>query len=49
MSASRTLVFIPTYNEKENVEKICPEIIGLGLNLDILFVDDDSQMELGLF
>lgn len=48
MSASRTLVFIPTYNEKENVEKICPEIIGLGLNLDILFVDDDSPDGTGL-
>lgn len=42
MSDAKTLVFIPTYNEKENVEKICSEIVGLGLDLDILFMDDNS-------
>ena len=25
------LVFVPTYNERENVERLCAEIIGLGL------------------
>lgn len=43
MNDSKTLVFIPTYNERENVEKICSEIIGLGLDLDILFMDDNSS------
>ena len=36
------LVFIPTYNERENVEEICSQILGLGLCLDILFLDDNS-------
>ncbi len=36
------VVFIPTYNERENVEKICADIFSLGLNLDILFLDDNS-------
>ena len=38
----RTLVLIPTYNERENVEKLCADILGLGLDADILFVDDSS-------
>ncbi len=42
MRESDTLVFIPTYNERENVEKICMEIIALGLQLDLLFLDDHS-------
>ncbi|MBN2452708.1 MAG: glycosyltransferase [Candidatus Omnitrophica bacterium] len=40
--SDRALVFIPTYNEKENVGKICSEIIALGIDLDILFMDDNS-------
>lgn len=43
MNDGKTLVFIPTYNEKENAEKICSEIIGVGLDLDILFLDDNSS------
>lgn len=39
---SETLVFIPTYNERENVEKICSQILALGIDLDILFLDDNS-------
>ena len=38
----KLLVFIPTYNEKENVEKILHEIVDLGLDLDVLFLDDNS-------
>ena len=40
--AQNTLVFIPTYNELENVEPLCRGIQALGLPLDILFVDDHS-------
>jgi len=43
MNRSRTLVFIPTYNERENVEKICSEILVLGIDLDVLFLDDNSS------
>lgn len=38
----RILVFIPTYNEKDNVARISEEILALGDYLDILFVDDSS-------
>lgn len=38
----KLLVFIPTYNEKENAEKILYEIVDLGLDLEVLFLDDNS-------
>ena len=37
-----TLVMIPTYNEAENVEAIVAGIAATGLDLHILFVDDNS-------
>lgn len=42
MKRSELLVFIPTYNECENVKKICSQILALGIDLDILFLDDNS-------
>jgi len=39
---NRTLVLIPTYNERENIEKIYREINALDLELDFLFIDDNS-------
>ena len=36
------LIFIPTYNERENVDQILSQILALGLPADILFVDDNS-------
>lgn len=42
MTQSKTLIFIPTYNEAENVEKIFQQIQSLKLNIDILFLDDNS-------
>ncbi|MDP2946159.1 MAG: glycosyltransferase, partial [bacterium] len=42
MKNNQTLIFIPTYNEKENVEKIYSKITELKLNIDILFLDDNS-------
>ena len=42
MQQGAALVFIPTYNECENVEEICSQILALGLDLDILFLDDNS-------
>src|SRR5271169_1676147 len=42
MNRSGYLVFVPTYNERENVEVLCNEILSLGLDLDILFMDDNS-------
>lgn len=38
----RTLVFIPTYNERDDAPRICGQIHALGLDADVLFVDDGS-------
>jgi dolichol-phosphate mannosyltransferase len=38
----RQLVVIPTYNERENVSRMCEELVRLGLDADILFIDDGS-------
>lgn len=37
-----SLVIIPTYNERENIEAIIDAVIGTGLDADILVVDDGS-------
>lgn len=37
-----TLIFIPTYNERENVEPLFDEIMRSGLEVDVLFLDDNS-------
>ena len=39
----KALVFIPTYNEKDNIENLIGEILKLGLELRILVVDDASS------
>jgi dolichol-phosphate mannosyltransferase len=39
---AKTLIFIPTYNESENAPRMCAEIHKLGLDADVLFVDDNS-------
>lgn len=36
------VIAVPTYNEKENVERLISEISKLHLDADILFVDDNS-------
>jgi dolichol-phosphate mannosyltransferase len=38
----KTLIFIPTYNERENVTPLWQGIAGLGLDADVLFIDDGS-------
>lgn len=42
MAQSNTLIFIPTYNEAENVERIFQQIQLLKLDADVLFMDDNS-------
>ena len=39
---SSKIVIIPTYNEKENIEKIIKEILSLDESFHILVVDDGS-------
>jgi dolichol-phosphate mannosyltransferase len=42
MNKSDSVVIIPTYNEKENIENIIRAIFALEKNFDILVVDDGS-------
>ena len=39
---SQSLVIIPTYNEKENIEKMIRRICSLSKEFDILIIDDGS-------
>jgi dolichol-phosphate mannosyltransferase len=39
----KSLVIIPTYNEKNNIERVLDALVGLNIkNLDILIIDDNS-------
>lgn len=40
--SERALVLLPTYNEKDNVEKITAEILKADPRIEILIVDDNS-------
>ena len=43
MSAPKTVVMIPTYNEAENIAALIAAILGLGIaGLEVLVVDDGS-------
>src|SRR5450432_1671499 len=42
MQSPKLLIFIPTYNEAENAERLCRELSALDLGADILFCDDGS-------
>ena len=39
---NKPLVFIPTYNEAGNVVRLYKHLKDIGINIDILFLDDDS-------
>src|SRR5262249_53343896 len=38
----RSLVVLPTYNERENIEAILAAILGQGADFEVLVVDDNS-------
>ena len=40
--ALRVLVIVPTYNESENVERLCLAVLDLGREYEVLVVDDNS-------
>ncbi|MBV9175096.1 MAG: polyprenol monophosphomannose synthase [Chloroflexi bacterium] len=40
--AGRTLVVLPTYNERENLPRLVPQLLAVDSGLDILVVDDGS-------
>jgi dolichol-phosphate mannosyltransferase len=39
---SRTLIFVPTYNERENVRELHRQLVALGRDYSLLFLDDNS-------
>jgi dolichol-phosphate mannosyltransferase len=41
-AVSRSLVVLPTYNERENIEPIVTAILGQATDLEVLVVDDNS-------
>lgn len=41
-SARRALVIIPTYNERENIRRLVPEVLRQDERFDILIIDDAS-------
>lgn len=43
----KTLIFIPIYNDRENAPLMCEQIHKLGLDADVLFVDDASPDSTG--
>ncbi|MDX2053228.1 MAG: glycosyltransferase [Polyangiaceae bacterium] len=40
--SKKTLIFIPTFNERENVGPMCEQILALGMDADLIFMDDNS-------
>ncbi|MGB9824029.1 MAG: polyprenol monophosphomannose synthase [Candidatus Hydrothermia bacterium] len=38
----KVLVIVPTYNERENIKEIVPQILSKGENIEVLIVDDNS-------
>lgn len=47
MAEDRTLVIIPTYNERENLPEIVPSVLDQLPDLDVLVVDDASPDRTG--
>ena len=42
VNSHKTLIFVPTYNERDNVPELFKQIQALGLDVDLLFLDDNS-------
>ena len=41
-AVSRSLVVLPTFNERDNIEPIVAAILGQSADLEVLVVDDNS-------
>jgi glycosyltransferase involved in cell wall biosynthesis len=44
----KSTVIIPTYNERENIVLLVPELLALPVGVDVLVVDDNSPDSTGL-
>lgn len=42
MDADRTLIVVPTYNERENVAALVPQLLNVAPNADVMLIDDNS-------
>jgi len=42
MNTDRTLIVVPTYNERENVAALVAQLLEVALGADVMLVDDDS-------
>jgi len=42
MDTDRTLIVVPTYNERENVAALVAQLLEVALGADVMLVDDDS-------
>ena len=42
MNQARFLVIIPTFNERENIPRVVPRVLGADPRIDVLIVDDGS-------
>ena len=38
----RVLIFVPTFNERENAPRMCEDLHQVGVDADVLFMDDNS-------
>ncbi|MCK4546037.1 MAG: polyprenol monophosphomannose synthase [Candidatus Eisenbacteria sp.] len=38
----KTVIVIPTYNERENISRLIPEVLSAGDGIEVLVVDDNS-------
>ncbi len=45
----RALICIPTYNERDNIERLITELFALDLDLEVLVIDDNSPDGTGTF
>jgi hypothetical protein len=46
-TSERILVIIPTYNEKENIDRLIPQVLGQHPQIEVLVVDDNSPDRTG--
>jgi glycosyltransferase involved in cell wall biosynthesis len=44
----KSTVIVPTYNERENIVLLVPELLALPVNLNVIIVDDNSPDSTGL-
>ena len=42
-----SIIIIPTYNERDNIEELVNQILKLNLDISILIVDDNSPDNTG--